>query len=315
MMETLPIAFMNAAGECKLLEHVQELAKTPVTDITVGSITMEPRPGNPGETFWEAPEGLYALNSRGLPNPGLPYYEKCLPKMASIAHDAGKRLRVSIAGFSEDEYEKLAYSVFNNLADEVEINLGCPNVWGEGGQKPIASFVPSLVRNVIRRVRYLSERADKISKVSVKFSPFSDPSLISVMANIAVEEGARTVVTSNTFPNGFAYASRVKVGYDSFRNGFARIPRETAITAAEGLAGVSGPAMYPIALGQVVQFRRVLPPHITVCGVGGITSGTHMRAFEKAGAGAVQIGTHSFIYGAKVFTEILQQYADLMESA
>ncbi|HEY4510168.1 MAG TPA: dihydroorotate dehydrogenase, partial [Candidatus Paceibacterota bacterium] len=131
---------MNGAGwGCKTLEEVETLARTPISAIVVGSITMNPSPGNEGNAYWAHPEGLYSLNSLGLPNQGWPYYGENLQMMRRIAHNAGKPLVVSIACFSPEEYAQLAGFVANENVDVTELNLGCPNVWGEQGQKPIAS--------------------------------------------------------------------------------------------------------------------------------------------------------------------------------
>ena len=69
--------------------------------------------------------------------------------MVKIAHDAGKTLRVSIAGFKPEEYGKLARVILESEADEIEINLGCPNVWNNGEQKPIASFSRELREEIL----------------------------------------------------------------------------------------------------------------------------------------------------------------------
>ena len=73
------IRLMNAAGWIKTPEAVQEMARSAVTDITIGSFTIEPREGNPGNNFWYDPASGTSLNSMGLPNQGLPYLEQHLP--------------------------------------------------------------------------------------------------------------------------------------------------------------------------------------------------------------------------------------------
>lgn len=70
---------MNAAGpECKKLEDVESLARSSVAAVMVGSITLEERPGNPGNVYWQSPTG-FSLNSLGLPCPNVEYYKHNLP--------------------------------------------------------------------------------------------------------------------------------------------------------------------------------------------------------------------------------------------
>ncbi|MDO8691281.1 MAG: dihydroorotate dehydrogenase, partial [Dehalococcoidia bacterium] len=131
---------MNAAGTCKSLDEVKQLSRASTSAIMVGSITLQERAGNSGNVYVAGPR--FSLNSLGMPNPGASYYEKHLPTMAALAHDAGKPLLVSVAGFTPPEYGELAAVAFDGGADAVELNLGCPNVWQAEQLKPI-DFDPS----------------------------------------------------------------------------------------------------------------------------------------------------------------------------
>ena len=140
---------MNAAGMVKTLADVGRIATTPVTHIVVGSVTLEPREGNLGRT--EGALGAMAyINALGLPNPGLAYYLEHLPQMRTIAQRAGKILRISIAGFSPQEYGELARALVP--FGELEINLGCPNVYAEGRRKEIMSFDVDLFLEVAQQL-------------------------------------------------------------------------------------------------------------------------------------------------------------------
>ncbi|MDP2641095.1 MAG: dihydroorotate dehydrogenase [Candidatus Yanofskybacteria bacterium] len=288
---SLACPLVNAAGSCKTIEEVEQLAKTPVGAITVGSITMERRELNVGDTYWMDPEGRYSLNSLGLPNGGMPYYEKALPRMRELAHATDKPLIVSVAGFSPKEYHALA-SFAAQWADQVELNLGCSNVWGEGGQKTIFSYEPVLVDEVLQELKdpFFSTTV----RVTVKLSPLP-PNLLSQTAEVL--NGSRVVrgvVASNTWPNGF--------GWDGTK---------TAITPGGGKAGFAGPGFKGIALGQVVQFRELLRSDIDLMGAGGVQCGKDVQDYRLAGAKAVGINTAFANRGAKVFSNIVQQYVEL----
>ncbi|HLA93094.1 MAG TPA: dihydroorotate dehydrogenase, partial [Actinomycetota bacterium] len=65
-----------------------------------------------------------------------------------------------------------------------------------------------------------------------------------------------------------------------------RLRPKTAIP----IAGMSGPALKPLALAAVYQVARAMP-NVPVMGVGGIATGTDAVEFLLAGAWAVQVGT------------------------
>jgi dihydroorotate dehydrogenase (fumarate) len=281
---------MNAAGTCKLLDDVKKLAKSAVSAVMVGSITVEPRDGNPGNV-WEHC-GSYTLNSLGLPNPGIDYYRTNLPEMKKICADNGKPLLVSVAGFSPNEYAVLAEVAVSGGADFVELNLGCSNVWGTDGQKPITSFDEALIRSIINYVKR------EIESFGVKLSPYSNPLELVAVASVIRDWSRRIefVTTSNTFPNA----------YGCTENG------RQHIAVGKGLAGFAGPAMKPIALGQVIQFRGLLDPGIEIIGAGGVTNGQDVLDYVRNGAKLVQVGSEFMrSHDPRVFGRILQEYVDL----
>jgi dihydroorotate dehydrogenase len=254
------LRIMNAAGNCKRFEDVLDLARTPVTDITVGVMVVdEGRPGNSGNTFWVEPSGHFALNSRGLPTPPTSYYRDNIEAMAAIASGAGKRLRANISGFSPQDYVRAAEICVPSV-DEIELNFGCPNIVVGSGRKPIMAFDIALMRNIIFQINAttsVSGRPDV--KVSVKVSPYSNPLELEAVAAMLGSTPIDAVITTNTFPNSMMYGS------------------DGQPIISVGLAGASGKGMLPIALGQVAQFRKLLHPKIEIIGVGGITCPTLSR--------------------------------------
>ena len=116
----------NAAGWCKSTAEVAELAASVAQFIIVGSITCECRLGNRGSTFDDTP--LRALNSLGLPNPGIENIEAFGPRMTDAAHKANKPIILSVAGFSAEEYGVLSRKAQRIGFDGIELNLGCPNI-------------------------------------------------------------------------------------------------------------------------------------------------------------------------------------------
>jgi dihydroorotate dehydrogenase (NAD+) catalytic subunit len=106
----------------------------------------------------------------------------------------------------------------------------------------------------------------------VKLSP--NVTSIPQMAHAAANAGADALSLVNTF---------VAMAIDSE----TRRPRISNITA-----GLSGPALKPIALRMVYEAARSVD--IPVIGMGGITTAEDVIEFMLAGATAVQVGTASY---------------------
>ncbi|THJ70481.1 dihydroorotate dehydrogenase [Candidatus Frankia alpina] len=301
---------MNAAGTCKSVEDVDAFARSAVAAIVVGSITRQPRTGNAGNVYW--PGRIYSINALGLPNRGLDYYGAHLPRMVDQAHEAGKPLIVSVAGFDVGEYAEIAEVVAGTGVDLIELNLACPNVWDGGAQKRIACFDSDQTAAVCTAVgdallaRAAGDPARRVP-YGVKISPFSDPAALAELAAALAEPagrsgrpgGPRFVTAVNTFPNALV------------------IDADNRPVVDVELAGMSGPALKPVGLGQVRQLRRLLPDIVDVVGAGGVGEGRDVAEYLRAGAVAVQAATAFWNRGEdpSVFGSILAGWIDQMDPA
>jgi dihydroorotate dehydrogenase (fumarate) len=258
---------MNAAcSVAKTLEDIEALSKTNIGVVTIGSITVSSRDGNPEPRWFDGTS--YALNSFGMPNEGLEYYRQHLPAMIDTIHASGKKASLSVAGFSAVDYAELAAMAEGTAIDFLELNLGCPNVQIDGKQKPIASFDTDYIKEIVTSV---SEVCSK--PLMLKLSPYSNPGELQRVASlIASLDRVVAIVTSNTFANSFMIHDGQPVLASTF-------------------GGFSGKALLPIALGQVKQFRDHLPESVAIIGVGGIESSDDAKLFIEAGASAVQVAT------------------------
>lgn len=294
---TIEPAIYNGAGTVKKVEDVKEMARSNAGAILVGSITVAERTGNTGNVLWVGPTG--SLNSLGIPNGGIPYYHQHLPEMVKIAHDAGKPLFVSVAGFKPKEFGELTSVVAEGGADGVELNFGCPNIWDTGEQKGIFSFYPDLIGQAIEHAwQAVRDSLVKMAKVS----PYSNPFQLKEAAEVFHVHGAiHAVTTTNTFPNA----------YGEDQNG------KPLITPGGGLAGFAGSGLKHIALGQVKQWKVALP-NIDVIGVGGISSGEDMAEFFRSGkVVAVQVVTallRKHHLDPHVLDRLLLEFSELPET-
>ena len=287
-----------SAGFVKTQEQAEECFRSPSNVIVLGSYTREERPGNPGNTYSHTPWG--SLNSLGLPNQGIYALKSWLPDFLKKAVKAGKSVRVSLAAFSPSEYAKEAARLVTYGVRSIELNLGCPNVWGEDGQKPIASLNLPLMRGVLDQTR---QAVGRDYPLAVKISPLVDPTLFAPVWKMFLEFRIATVVTMNTFPNA--------LGFDE--------SGKPLISVGEGLAGFAGSGVKLIALGQVAQFNaqrmaapRATPkgPRIRIDGVGGIADARDVLDMRRAGADGVLIGTAFGERGPSIFGDIMTNLPD-----
>ncbi|RJQ14040.1 dihydroorotate dehydrogenase [Candidatus Parcubacteria bacterium] len=292
-------ALSNGAGMIKKLEDVREMALSAAGAIVVGSITLKDRPGNTGNTFWVGQTG--SINSLGIPNPGKEYYRQNIHLMVGVAHAHGKKLIVNVAGFQPNEFGELALLAFDCGADAVELNFGCPNIWDDGTQKGIISFYPDVLGESLEAVR----RAVGVgSNIIAKVSPFSNPIQLKEIGGVIVSSGIVSAITAiNTFPNA----------YGEYENG------RPVIDPGGGLGGFAGAGLKHIALGQVKQWRALLPPEIAIIGVGGISRGKDMAEYFRHGkVAAVQVVTALLRKGhmdPNALSTILMEYAELPDAA
>ncbi|OFK24630.1 dihydroorotate dehydrogenase [Olsenella sp. HMSC062G07] len=232
----------------------------------LGAITCKgcapvPWPGNPGSRMAETASGM--LNSVGLANPGIRAFVKDNGAYLTRLSERGVAVICQVAGHSLEDYVRAVelYEELAPFASGIEINISCPNV-SEGGAAMGAT--PSKAAEVMRAVRPRSARP-----LIVKMAPHD----VSEVARALEAAGADALSLVNTIP-----AMAIDV-----RTRRSRLSRPTA--------GLSGPAIHPIAVRMVWEAARATS--IPVCGIGGVTTGEEAAEFILAGATAVGVGTVS----------------------
>jgi dihydroorotate dehydrogenase (NAD+) catalytic subunit len=252
--------------------EVEELIDvTKFGGVTTKTITLNPRSGNDTPRLLETPSGL--LNSIGLQNPGLKkFIEEVLPKWNKIKNT---KLIVSVGGDDINEYIEICKKLNNyKRIDAFELNISCPNVkkgcLAIGGNK-------DLVEKLIKQTKSVTNKP-----IIVKLSP-NFFNLIEI-AVLCEKSGADMISLVNTFL-GMAIDIQTRKPY--FKN---------------IVAGLSGPAIRPMALKLVYDVRREIS--IPIIGMGGVTNYKDVLEFLIAGANAVSIGTINFI-NPKSINEII----------
>ncbi len=240
--------------------------------ISSKGLTLNPKDGNEGIRVYETPSGM--LNSVGLQNPGIDkFLSEELPRMKTL----GTNIIANVGGGCMDDYEEAIEKLKGTDIDMIELNISCPNVKSGGMAFGIKSKVAYDVVSKIKRI------ADK--PVMVKLSPNAED--IVRMAISCEEAGADSISLINTL------------------KGFAIDPYKRKPIFNNMYAGLSGPAVKPIALRMVHEVSKAVS--IPVIGLGGISNGIDAIEFMMAGALAIQIGTINFINplaGKEIIEEI-----------
>ena len=222
-------------------------------------LTLHGSLGNNGMRILETPAGL--LNSIGLENPGV---EKFVQKEASYMRSLGCAVIANLGGHSEADYLEGAALLNEADIDILELNISCPNVKLGGMAFGILPETAAHITNEVKKVTKFP--------LLVKLSPQAQN--IAEVAKACEAVGADGLSLVNTF---LGMAVDVKSRRAVFDNIYA---------------GLSGPAILPLALRMVHQVCKAV--HIPVVGMGGIASAENALAFLMAGATAIQVGTATF---------------------
>jgi len=228
--------------------------------LVLKGIYKNARPGNPMPRLYESPAGL--LNSIGLAGPGA---AKLQTIIRHLSVKTNTPIIVNVCGQDDQEFGEVA-EIFAAMPEVamLELNISCPNV-KKGGACPAQDD-----KHTYRLVRRIKEHVNK--PLIVKLSP--NAADIVAIARSAQEAGADALSLVNTFLG-------LAVDVEKRRPVFANT-----------LAGLSGPAIKPLALKLVWEVCRQV--QIPVIGMGGITSGLDVLEYILVGAAAVQIGTINF---------------------
>ncbi len=218
--------------------------------VVTKSIGPLPKTGHIGPCVIPLPYGL--INAMGLPNPS----DSFLPE---IEKAGSEYVIASIFGGSPEEFRNVA-SWFRGKVSGLELNLSCPHAEGYGAS--IGSD-PEIVEACTREVK------KEGLPVWVKLTP--NVTDITECGLAAQKGGADAIVAINTVK-----AMRIS------------IPLKRPVLGNR-YGGLSGPAIFPIALRCVYELYEAC--NIPIIGCGGISTSEDVIEMMMAGAQAVEIGT------------------------
>src|SRR4051812_42985352 len=247
---------------------------------TLGAIVskglfLKEREGHPAPRIVETPAGM--LNAIGLQGIGARrFVDEKLPELRA----RGATVIVNVCGTTLDEYVEVSRVVSDaeGIA-AIELNISCPNI-KEGGIQFGCSLNGTF--DVVSAVRKVT-RLPLIPKLTPNVTD------VASFAHAAEDAGADAVSLVNTF---LAMVIDIETRQPKISN---------------GVGGLSGPAIRPIAVRMVHECRQMIK--IPILGMGGIADARDALEFIIAGANAVQIGTANFV-DPFIWTKLLDGIRD-----
>ena len=224
--------------------------------------TRDPRFGNPTPRIAECPAGL--INSVGLQNPGVDaVIAQELPKLKEVFH---KPVMANVSGFSLDDYASTCAKLDREpQVGWLEVNISCPNVHNGG---MAFGVTPEGAAEVTRAVKAVTKKP-----VIMKLSP--NVTDIAAIARACEAAGADAVSLINT-----VLSMRIDL-------------KTKRPVVANTMGGLSGPAVFPLALRMVWQVYEAVS--IPVIGMGGVSSAEDVLEMMLAGAAAVEVGAANLV--------------------
>ena len=246
--------------------------------VTTKGVANVPWPGNPTPRVAETYGGM--MNAIGLQNPGIDTFVK---RDISFLKEKDTKIIVNVCGKSTEDYLDVVERLGDEPVDLLEINVSCPNVKEGGiafGQDPKALY------DITKAIKAKAKQP-----IIMKLSP--NVTDITEMAKAAEAAGSDALSLINTLTG-------MKIN----------VKRRT-FAVANKTAGVSGPAIHPIAVRMVYQVANAVK--LPIIGMGGVMNTEDALEIIMAGATAVAVGTANF-HNPYATVEIIKGIEEYMQA-
>ena len=246
--------------------------------VTTKGVANVPWPGNLTPRVAETYGGM--MNAIGLQNPGIDTFVK---RDIPFLKEKDTKIIVNVCGKSTEDYLDVVERLGDEPVDLLEINVSCPNVKEGGiafGQDPKALY------DITKAIKAKAKQP-----IIMKLSP--NVTDITEMAKAAEAAGRDALSLINT-------VTGMKI--DVKRRTFA---------VANKTAGVSGPAIHPIAVRMVYQVANAVK--LPIIGMGGVMNTEDALEMIMAGATAVAVGTANF-HNPYATVEIIKGIEEYMQA-
>lgn len=256
---TFPSPIGLAGGFDKNATLMPFLAALGFGFLEVGTVTLQPQPGNPRPRLFRYPGEQALINRMGFNNDGADAVAARLrdrPRTLPLFVNVGKNRDVPLEGATAAYAE--CYRRVAPHADAAVLNLSSPNTPGlRDLQRP--EHLEALLRAV---------GSVKVGPVLVKIAPDLEDAQIAEICDVAVRLADGMICTNTTLD---------------------RLP------GMNEAGGLSGKPLLAKSTAVLARVRARVGPSYPLIGVGGISTAEDVRAKIAAGANLVQLYT-SFVY-------------------
>ena len=269
-----------AAGYDKNCKLIPGLSSLGFGYLVTGTVTKEPKIGNPKPRVFRRKEEKALINALGFPGQGLKEAKKAIQKGTKSRNSS--KLIVSISGVEIEEILQ-CHAELEPLVAATEINISSPNTAGLRvfQNETKLSKLLELINN------------QKTKPVLIKMPPFltgdSDKSEreILTLAQVCVDQGISALTVSNTLPTA---------------------DKQLAV----GRGGLSGEPLFDNTLRMVGTYKNLFGNKIQINACGGISEGNQAFALLKEGANTIQLLTSLVYEGPSVVNTLKKDLSQLI---
>ena len=270
-----------AAGFDKNAEATHALAKFGFAAVEIGSVTLNPQPGNPRPRMFRLLGQAGLINRMGFNSGGMERVQKNLstrPEHIVLGVNLGLNKGVS----DYERHFRLLVAGLAHWADYFTINLSSPNTPG------LRSLLnPSHLALILSSVWKGMEEADTVRPVVLKLSPDmevgQEKELISYLAQAPIQG----IIVSNTTVDRSMLSENSRHRHE--------------------VGGLSGPPLAARAIRLLKIVKSHIPENVTIIASGGVSSGQDVFERLRAGAHLVQLYTAFAYRGWRTVPRLLEE--------
>jgi len=289
---TLDSCIYNSSGcWCTTTDELDQLVMSSSGGVISKSNTITSRDGNCKPRLHLG--NNISINSMGVPNLGYEIYTEYGNRLIT-----DKPYMQSIIPFSIDELQLMLTNINKNISlfskpRIIEINLSCPNI--------INKKIVGYDHDMFNKYLTIIDKYNTTNLVmGIKLPPYYELWEFDEIASIIGKYNSIKFITCiNSLVNGLV------VDYDT---------ETTVIYPKDGLGGIGGGCVKPIALSNVNNFYKRLGNKIDIIGCGGVINGSDVFEHILCGATAVQVGTKLMIEGPDVFNRLNYELIEIMNN-
>jgi dihydroorotate dehydrogenase len=253
--------------------------------IEVGTVTLQPQPGNPQPRLFRLISDKALINRMGFPGKGAAFVAQQLKG----PRPAGLVLGVNIGKNKSTPLEEAAgdylslFELFAPLADYLAINVSSPNT--EGLRRLQArQGLDQLLQALAEQRRQQEAVLQRSPPLLVKLAPDLTDSELDDALDVILANGMDGVIATNTTLNRESLSS----------------------PHAQQTGGLSGVPLHNLSVQMVRNISLRTEGRLPIIGVGGVNDASGARRMLDAGAQLVQVYTGMVYQGPALVKQIVR---------